>query len=169
MTIQGSLLLILALLGLAGLGICLKVADFVRCKPRATNMMLFGWAAAVLWGYTFFYQVMGKGATLFPPFTGKAVVIAVVCGILSSIAILTFAIGIRYGRISTSWLVINLSAGLPAILSLIVYQEWKTKMGWQLPVGLMLTVISILLLWQDKKIEIKQGQESTPQAPLEKK
>src|SRR5687768_7222272 len=112
---SGSVFLIFALFSLSGLGICHKVADFYRCKPSAVSVMLFFWAGAVLWGYTVF-KVLSAHVGLFPPFTANAVAVAVFCGACAGIAILTFQIGVRYGRISTSWLVINLSTIVPAVL-----------------------------------------------------
>lgn len=146
----GSVCLLFALLSLSGLGICHKVADFHRCKPSAISVMMFFCAAGVLWSYTFFYKVLTAKVGLFPPFTGSAVAVALLCGACAGIAILTFQVGVRYGRISTSWLVINLSTIIPAILSLIIYREWKAGLRWQQLVGLALVLVSIFLLWRDK-------------------
>jgi drug/metabolite transporter (DMT)-like permease len=153
---SGSVFLILALLSLSGLGICHKVADFHRCKPSAVSMILFAAAASVLWSYTLFYKVLGAHVGLFPPFTGKAVAVALFCGACAGIAILTFQVGVRYGRISTSWLVINLSTIVPAVLSLIIYREWEAGLKWQQIAGLGLIVVSIVLLWLDKTKEVAQ-------------
>lgn len=149
----GMVFLIFALLSLSGLGICHKVADFYRCKPSAVSVMLFTSAASVLWSYTFFYQVMKMKLSLFPPFTSSAVGVALACGACAGIAILTFQIGVRYGRIATSWLVINLSTIVPAGLSLIIYKEWQAGLKWQQIAGLLLVIVSIFLLWLDKAKE----------------
>jgi drug/metabolite transporter (DMT)-like permease len=141
--------LLLALVSLSGLGICHKVADFHRCRPSAISVMMFFCAAAVLWAYTFFQLLMAR-VSLFPPFTAGAVLLAVVCGACAGLAILAFQVGVRYGPISTSWLVINLSTSIPAILSLVIYREWEKGLHWQQIVGLSLIVVSIFLLWRDK-------------------
>src|SRR5690606_5119642 len=112
----GTVFMILALFSLAGLGICHKLADSLRCKPTGVNVMLFFWAGLVLWAYTLLYTRLYQQVTLFPPFTLDAVLLAAACGACASIAILSFQIGIRYGRIATSWLVINLSTIVPALL-----------------------------------------------------
>jgi len=161
----GSICLLFALLSLSGLGICHKVADFHRCKPSAISVMMFLCAAGVLWSYTFFYKVLAAKVGLFPPFTGQAVAVALICGACAGIAILTFQIGVRYGRISTSWLVINLSTSIPAILSLIVYREWRAGLRWQQLAGLVLVLVSIVLLWRDKKVE-EAAAESTRGFPV---
>lgn len=151
----GMIFLIFALFSLSGLGVCHKVADFHRCKPSAISVVMFAAAAGVLWSYTL-YQVVGMKLPLFPPFTSSAVGVAVISGACAGIAILTFQIGIRYGRISTSWLVINLSTIVPAVLSLIVYREWQLGIKWQQIVGLLLVIMSVILLWRDKVEELKR-------------
>ena len=147
--------LLLALLSLSGLGICHKVADFRHCKASAISAMLFGCAATVMRSYTLLYKVAAAKVSLFPPFTGKAVLIAIVCGAAAGLAILSFQVGVRYGRISTSWLVINLSTIVPALLSLIVYREWKLGFKWQQLAGLILVLVSIVMLWLDKVEETR--------------
>jgi drug/metabolite transporter (DMT)-like permease len=151
----GSILLILALLSLSGLGICHKVADFRRCRPSAISVMLFVGAATVVWGYTILHTLT------------RAVAVAAICGACAGIAILAFQVGVRYGRISTSWLVINLSTIVPAALSLLVYKEWKAGIKWQQLAGLVLVVLSVFLLWRDKAIEIARGEQPIPQRPLD--
>ena len=163
----GMIFLILALFSLAGLGITHKVADFAKCRPAAINVMLFFWGSGFFWCYAIFYEHMGKGVDLFPPFTTTAVLWAVVCGALASIAILTFQIGVRYGRISTSWLVINLSAILPAVLAflassrgLLGFSDAEGGIRWQQQMALLLVIASVILLWRDKALETageKQG------------
>ena len=90
---------------------------------------------------------------------------AVVCGACAGIAILTFQVGIRYGRISTSWLVINLSTIVPAILSLVVYEEWKAGIKWQQIAGLALVLCSVILLWRDKAVEIARSEAGGRRSP----
>jgi len=113
----------------------------------------------VLWSYTLLYAVGRMKASLFPPFTMAAVGVAILCGAFSGIAILTFQIGIRYGRISTSWLVINLSTIVPAVLSLVVYGEWKSGIKWQQLAGLALVLCSVFLLWRDKAVELARSEK----------
>jgi hypothetical protein len=183
----GSIFLILALFSLSGLGICHKVADFQRCRPSAVSVTMFATAAAVLWVYTL-VEVFGLGVGLFPPFTRSAVLVAALCGACAGIAILTFQVGVRYGRISTSWLVINLSTIVPTLLSLIIYKEWNagwkhiaevgSSAGWQQIiravwaawgrqiVGLTLVFASVVFLWRDKAVEIARGEQPVPRRPV---
>jgi drug/metabolite transporter (DMT)-like permease len=161
------LFLLLALVSLAGLGVCHKVADFYHCKPGAISTTLFFTAAFVLWLYTLLFEVLKRETPLFPPFTAAAVLVAVLCGALAGVAILTFQKGVRYGRISTSWLVINLSTLVPALLSMVIYQEWKLGVKWQQIAGLVLMLLSMLLLWRDKVVELSAPQRGFEVVELE--
>jgi hypothetical protein len=161
--------LLLALLSLSGLGVCHKLADFRHCKASAISVMLFGCAATILWSYTLFYKVAVQHVALFPPFTRGAVFVALVCGAGAGIAILSFQVGVRYGRISTSWLVINLSTIVPSLLSLIVYREWKMGFKWQQLAGLFLVLVSIVMLWRDKLEETREaGSKGSSPVPAER-
>ena len=115
--------------------------------------------------FTIVFKVLREGQSQFPPFTMKAVLIAVFCGLCACFGILTFQNGVRYGRITTSWLIVNLSALLPTAMSFIIYDEFK-RMKWQHPVALVLTTVSVLLLWKDKKreaspLEVEPSRAST--------
>src|SRR2546426_9364263 len=116
---MGYVFLIMALVALGMLGVLHKVADHRRCRPTAINLFLFLWAAVVVATVAVVWHGAGSLAST-PP---RVYAVALVCGLFSSLAILTFQQGIRHGEISTSWLVINLSTAIPTILSLIVYHE----------------------------------------------
>lgn len=79
---------------------------------------------------------------------------------LAAIAGLAFQTGIHFGKISTSWLIINLSAIVPAGLSIVIYHEHLTL---RIVVVLLLTGLSIYLLWQDKKVEQRLKKQTTSQ------
>ncbi|MHC4445904.1 MAG: hypothetical protein ACYTBZ_23050 [Planctomycetota bacterium] len=155
----GFIYLVLALFSAAGLGISHKMADIRDCRPAAINFTLFFSASILLWGYTLFYKVAGEAITLFGPFNLTAVLVAVACGTCACFGILTFQIGVRYGRIATSWLIVNLSTLVPAILSLVIYKEWR-QIGWRHAIVLALVLASVILLWRDKVIEAQRTAES---------
>jgi drug/metabolite transporter (DMT)-like permease len=144
MTAHAFLLLAVGSLGL--LGVMHKVADHRRCRPEAINLFLFLGAgmATVL----FLLWRMGPAQALVVP--GAAVITGVICGLLSSIAILSFQRGIRFGKISTSWLVINLSTALPTVLSILIYGE---RVGLRRTVGLTLAIVALAILWQERRRE----------------
>jgi drug/metabolite transporter (DMT)-like permease len=151
------LYLILAICCVSGLGISHKVTDLRGCKPASVNLALFAAASIVMWLYTIAFKVLLQGQSQIPPLTSKAIAIAAICGLCACFGILTFQNGVRYGRITTSWLIVNLSALMPTALAFLLYQDQKT-LKWQHFVALALTTCSILLLWKDKQCEAaRQG------------
>jgi drug/metabolite transporter (DMT)-like permease len=76
--------------------------------------------------------------------------VAVLFGISASIASIAFLTGLKYGKISTSWLIINLSSAVPAIASILVYGERVTlRKG----AGLGVAAAALFLLYKDKDME----------------
>ncbi len=126
------------------IGIFAKVADTRQCRPGTLYFLMYGWglaSAAVL------VSLLRHG-----DFSSPATIwrIAVPFGMLASLAGIVFQIGIRYGKISTSWLVINLSAAIPAAGSLIFYHE---PVSMRKVAVLLLVAVSVFLLWKDKQSE----------------
>jgi drug/metabolite transporter (DMT)-like permease len=124
------------------LGILHKLADVKKCRSSAINALLFVWSFSLLFSYTRFV----RHETVIAPLTVSW--IAILFGICAAVAILAFQEGIKYGQIATSWLIINLSAGLPTLASIVVYHE---AVNVKKVVALFLIAISIFLIWKDKK------------------
>lgn len=80
---------------------------------------------------------------------------AVVFGVSSAIAILAFQEGIKYGPIATSWLIINLSSGVPTLGSIFIYHE---EVNFRKAAALILVTVSMFLLWKDKKAAEAESQ-----------
>jgi drug/metabolite transporter (DMT)-like permease len=78
-------------------------------------------------------------------------------GALAILAFWLFLYGLQFGKLTSSWIFMNLSAVVPAALSVMIYHEaiTLTKI-----LVLALVVASILLLWKDKQLESLQV--STP-------
>ena len=151
------LYLAMAVCSLGMLGVLHKVADHRRCGPEAINLFLFLWAGVILSSYSLL-RVPG----LFTQTPLKAVGVAAFCGVLACIAILNFQRGIRYGRISTSWLVINLSTIVPTVLSILIYHEVVSP---RRALSLILALVSLLLLWLDRRREERAAQPPYPPTP----
>jgi drug/metabolite transporter (DMT)-like permease len=145
--------LILAVCALGLLGVLHKVADFRRCRAEAINLFLFLGAAVAMWTAS----VVTLGTTPVRALPPIAIGIGVVCGLLASTAILNFQRGVRYGKISTSWLIVNLSTALPSVLSIVMYHE---RLGARRTAGLGLAVVALLLLWLERRREEDAGQSS---------
>lgn len=52
-----------------------------------------------------------------------ALYVALTCGTLALCALWAFQEGLKKGKISTSWLVINLSSAIPTLGSILIYHE----------------------------------------------
>ena len=140
----GYLYMILSLTSFGLIGIFVKFADTRGCRPSAVYTLAYSWS--VLFGV--FFVIWFRGAEFHLPVVVYA--IAIPFGMLNAIGGIVFMVGIRYGKKSTSWLIINLSAAIPAIGSVVLYHE---------PVNprkiavLALAVISVLLMWKDKQAD----------------
>ena len=150
----GYLFLLSALVGFGLLGIFHKVADHPTCRPRMVTMLLLFWGAVLTGLYTAFFNA--KGLHL----PGKVLAIGAAGGVLASLALFAFQASLRFGKISTSWLIINLCVSVPVALSIVVYRESVTPGK---AVGMLLVLAAILLLWWDKKLDLERaGKEGKP-------
>lgn len=64
--------------------------------------------------------------------------------------------GVRFGKISTSWLIINLSAAIPAAGSVVLYHE---PVNAKKLAVLALAAVAVLLLWKDKQEDERKRAE----------
>jgi drug/metabolite transporter (DMT)-like permease len=151
--IYGYTYLIAGLASFSFLGIFAKIADMKRCRPTALYVMmcmsatLLSMAAAISSGQHFSHL------------PGVVIGIAIPFGALAALAGIAFQAGIRYGKLATSWLIINLSAAIPTIGSVLFYHE---KMSTRHIVALSLMAISVVLLWKDKQDDERKTQTTTP-------
>jgi len=138
--------LLLAVVSLGMLGVLHKVADHRRCRPQAINLLLF-FCATLLLGLTASLR-SGPAAILALP--GRVLAVGAMCGICAGLAILNFQHAVRFGKISTSWLLINLSTAVPTVLSIFIYREQVTP---RRALSMTLTVAALVLLWMDRREE----------------
>jgi EamA domain-containing membrane protein RarD len=83
--------------------------------------------------------------------------IALPFGGCAAAALWLFQRGLRYGRIATSWLLINLSAAIPTFLSVVVYRE---PLSLRKVSVLLLIMASLVLLWWDRKQDRAKGEHT---------
>ena len=123
------------------LGLLHKQADRAGCRPRQINILLFAFSAIFSAA-----SLTARGQSLAVPANVWA--IALPSGVCAATAILLFQIGVRYGKISTSWLIINLSAAIPILVSVLWYRE---KVGAKQAVALLAMLAALILLWLERK------------------
>ena len=138
----GQIYMLLALLSFSMLGVLHKVADVKRSRPSAITALLASSSLLFVALFVIFGTPTG------PAVPARVALIALPFGAAASIAILAFQAGVKHGNISTSWLAINLSAGIPTVASILIYDE-PVRAGKAL--ALALIPVSMFLLWKDKK------------------
>jgi drug/metabolite transporter (DMT)-like permease len=138
----GFLYIILSLTCFGSIGILVKFASLRRCRPGAVYALAYAWCVLFAIGFVIWF----RGGAFHVP--GSVYAIAVPFGIMNAIGGIVFMAGVRFGKISTSWLIINLSAAIPAVGSVVLYHESVSAK--KLAV-LALAALAVLLLWKDKQ------------------
>ena len=141
----GYLYIFLALASYSSLGILHKVAEIKNCRALSISFLMCAWSLVFL---TTTQLALGKGLSTPLP----VVVIAFPFGICAGIAILSLQMALGLGHISTSWLAVNLSAGIPTVLSILLYKEPVNK--WKI-LSLFAMAFSMILLWMDSQSKQK--------------
>lgn len=147
----GYLFAVLAMLSIGTLGILSKLGDRYGCTPLNTALTLFGGSTV----FMALYVSLVEKSTLKPPVAVSGT--ATIFGALAILAFWVFLYGLQFGKITTSWIFMNLSAVVPAALSVIIYHEVVTLAK---ALVIALVVVSIVLLWKDKQQESVQSSTS---------
>ncbi len=153
----GYLLLMAALVGFGMLGIFHKVADHPQCRPKMIAVVLLFWGAVLTTLYTLFFNEKGL---MFPP---GVLLYGSLGGTIAAAALFVFQTGLKFGKISTSWLIINLSMSVPISLSIFFFGE-KLSLG--KCIGVLLVFAAIVMMWWDKKIDLDKSIQ--PNAKVDK-
>lgn len=155
---NGYPFLALAVVSFGILGVLHKVADHRHCKPPVVTGFLFLWAGIAMSVICISERGM-RASTQIPLWIAAT---ALAFGVAAALSILNFQHGVRFGKISTSWLIMNLSTAVPVILSILIYRE---HIKWKRAAGLTLAVVALLLLWIDRSREesrLSELHEETP-------
>lgn len=143
----GYLLLILSLISFGLLGIFHKVADHPECRPKIIAVILLFWGGVLTTIYTVFRAPHGLQ---FPP---EVLLIGSLGGTIAASALFVFQTGLKFGKISTSWLIINLSMSVPISLSIFFFGE---KLSLAKGLGVLLVFAAVVLMWWDKKMDLEK-------------
>jgi drug/metabolite transporter (DMT)-like permease len=84
----------------------------------------------------------------------KVYPVAIACGICAAVAYFAYQTSITIGKVTVGWLMMNLSAGVPSVVSIWVYHEKLTAMKiFAFGLGL----VSVLCLFQGQRIDTLQA------------
>src|SRR5437660_4040920 len=149
---KGYLYLFSSILAFGLLGIFHKVADHPNCRPKMTALLLHFWGGVLSVIYT---SVADSHGFQFP----QAVIVIGACtGLVASLTLFVFQTGLKYGKISTSWLIINLTTAVPVLISIFVFGE---KLSPSKGLGVLLVFAAILMLWLDKRADLEKSAEAS--------
>jgi drug/metabolite transporter (DMT)-like permease len=132
-----------------------KIAERRKCNPSALVVGLFGWAALIMLLRT----VTLTGSV---HVSWRVTTVAVIFGIFAAVATFAFQRSIEIGNVTVGWLIMNLSAGVPTLVSIWVYSEKFTLLKL---IAFCLAVVSLLLLFQGNRLEAREREASSKVGP----
>jgi len=125
------------------LGSALKAAERRKANAAGLVVSAYAWAASLMLVRTLLLKPGGHIPT-------KVYVIAVIFGICAAVASLAFQVSISIGKVTVGWLMMNLSAGVPVVVSVWMYHEKLTLLK---VVALGVVLVSIFFLSWGQVIE----------------
>ena len=156
----GYLLLLTGLLAFGMLGIFHKIADHPACRPKMIAVILLFWGGVMTTIYT---AAANSKGLIFPQ---KVLLIGIGGGTMASLALFAFQTGLKFGKISTSWLILNLATSIPILLSIFIFGE-RVSIG--KIAGILLVLAAVVMMWMDKRIDLqKAGVDAGGNRPLNK-
>lgn len=129
------------------LGTALKVAE--RKKADAAGLVVANYAWPAL--FMLVRTLLLKSGSHVP---AKVFVIAVIFGICAAVASLAFQVSISIGKVTVGWLMMNLSAAVPVVVSVWMYHERLTILK---VVALVLVLASVAFLAWGQVMEKSAG------------
>jgi drug/metabolite transporter (DMT)-like permease len=133
---MGLLFCFLGAISFGLLGSALKAAERKKANAAGLVVAAYAWPAMIMLVQTLLLKSSGH-------IPGKVWVIAVIFGICAAVASLAFQVSISIGKVTVGWLMMNLSAGVPVVVSIYVYHEKLTLLK---IVAFGLVLVSILFL-----------------------
>ena len=118
---MGLLLCFLGAISFGLLGSTLKAAERRNANAAGLVIASYAWPALIMLGRSLFLTSAGH-------IPAKVFVIAVIFGTCAAVASLAFQVSISIGKVTVGWLMMNLSSGVPAVVSIWVYHEKLTPL-----------------------------------------
>ena len=149
---MGYILVFWSLFSYGVLGACHKLAERKHCRPQPLSGVLF---FSGCMGMNVF-ALLGRGYAV----PVKVFGLAFVCGSIALCAIWTFQEGLKHGKIATSWLIINLSAAIPTVGSILIFHE---SVNLKKIAILGLIAVAIILVWLDRLEDLRRQDQMAAQ------
>lgn len=144
----GEAVVLICMLGALSFGVLAvlsKAAERRHCDPSSLVVWLFGWAALIM-----FYRAVAQRTNT--SIIWPVIVLAVAFGICGAVAYFAFQSSIARGKVTVGWLMMNLSAGVPAAVSVWLYRERLTLTK---EIAFALALIALFCLFQGNRLEMK--------------
>jgi drug/metabolite transporter (DMT)-like permease len=125
------------------LGTALKAAERRKANAAGLVVSAYAWPALLMLVRTLLLKPGGH-------VPAKVYVIAVIFGICAAVASLAFQVSISIGKVTVGWLMMNLSAGIPVVVSVWMYHE---KLNLLKVAALGLVLVSIVFLFWGQVVE----------------
>jgi drug/metabolite transporter (DMT)-like permease len=125
------------------LGTALKAAERRKADAAGLVVSAYAWPALIMLVRTLLLESSA-------PIPTKVYVIAVILGICAAVASLAFQVSISIGKVTVGWLMMNLSGGVPVVVSVWMYHERLTMLK---VAALLLVLVSICFLSWGQVIE----------------
>jgi len=141
---SGILFCLLGTLSFGLLGCASKGAERRNCQAEAFIVMVYVWATIVM-----VIRTAGVPSPLSLPL--KAVAVAIGCGACAAVAYYAFQLSISFGKVAVGWLMMNVSAAIPAIVSIFVYGEKLTRLK---IFAFGLALVSLFFIFRGRRAEV---------------
>jgi len=133
------------------MGTTLKAAERRKANAAGLVVATYSWPALIMLAWTLLFTTGGK-------IPGKVFVIALIFGACAAVASLAFQMSISIGKVTVGWLIMNISAGTPVVISIWMYRESLTPLKMA---AFVLALFSVYLLFWGQVIE-KRALVRTP-------
>ena len=150
---MGLLFCFLAAISFGLLGSALKAAERSKADAAGLVVAVYAWPALFMLVRTLLLKSGGQVPI-------KVYVIAVILGTCGAVASLAFQLSISIGKVTVGWMMMNLSASVPVVVSIWLYHEKLTM----LKVGALgLVLVSVLFMCWGQVID----KRAMPRNPAE--
>jgi|SRR5215469_2874475 len=141
----GLIACLLGALAFGFLGCVSKIGERKKCNPSALVLSLMGWSALFMLARSVSYGSVDRLPV-------RVIIAAIGFGITGAAAYFMFLRSIELGKVTVGWLMMNLSAGVPAVVSIWLYRERLTTLK---VVGLAMGLIAMMCLFYGRIREQK--------------